>query len=65
MRPDEPKSFDPHEAIDLTNPAKVREMTDKLDCSEEDLADAVGQVGPQPVAVAIFLGRLDALDVRA
>lgn len=65
MRPDEPKSFDPHEPIDLANPAKVREMTHKLDCSEEDLATAVNQVGPQPVAVAIFLGRSDALDVRA
>lgn len=48
MRPDEPKSFDPHEPIDLRNPAKVREMTEKLDCSEDDLVEAVERVGPQP-----------------
>ncbi|KQW67014.1 hypothetical protein ASE17_19660 [Phenylobacterium sp. Root77] len=65
MRPDEPKSFDPHEPIDLRNPAKVREMTEKLDCSEDDLVEAVERVGPQPVAVAIFLGRSNALEIGA
>jgi hypothetical protein len=61
MRPDEPKTFDPHEPIDLTNPAKVREMTHKLECSEAELAEAVEAVGPQPVGVAIYLGRPRAL----
>jgi len=64
MRPDEPKTFDTHEPIDLSNEAKVTEMTQKLDCSEEELAQAVEKVGPQPVAVAIFLGKPDALDLR-
>ena len=62
MRPDEPNTFDPHEPIDLANPEKVREMTEKLDCSEADLVDAVAQVGPHPVAVALRLGRPDALE---
>ncbi|MBA4011018.1 MAG: hypothetical protein C0481_04055 [Phenylobacterium sp.] len=57
MRPDEPKTFDPHDPIDLANPTKVREITEKLDCSEAELADAVDQVGPHPVAVALKLGR--------
>lgn len=60
MRPDEPKTFDPHEPIDLSNELKVREMTEKLDCTTEDLTAAVEQVGTQPVAVALFLGRPEA-----
>lgn len=63
MRPDEPRTFDPHEPIDLSNEAKVREMTQKLDCSEKELAEAVKKVGAQPVAVAIFLGKPDALEI--
>lgn len=64
MRPDEPKTVDPHEPIDLSNEAKVREMTDKLQCSEVELAEAVDKVGPQPVAVALFLGRsTQAMDI--
>lgn len=65
MRPDEPKTFDTHEPIDLSNEAKVVEMTEKLDCSHEELVQAIEKVGPQPVAVAIFLGKSDALDLRA
>lgn len=61
MRPDEPKTFDPHEPIDLSNEAKVAEMLAKLECTPEDLQAAVDTVGPQPVAVAIFLGRPDLL----
>ena len=61
MRPDEPKTFDPHEPIDLANPEKVREITEKLDCSAEELADAVDQVGSNPVAVALILGRPEAV----
>ena len=63
MRADEPKTFDPHEPIDLANPVKVREMTGKLECSEDELAQAVDKVGAQPVAVAIFLGRPNALEL--
>lgn len=65
MRPVEPDAFDTHEPIDLSDPAKVREMTDKLECSQAELAEAVERVGPQPVAVAIFLGKPDALGLRA
>ena len=61
MRPDEPKIFDPHEPIDLSNEGKVAEMIEKLDTTPEELAEAVEKVGPQPVAVAIFLGRPDAV----
>lgn len=35
------------------------EMVEKLDTTPEELAHAVEKVGPQPVAVAIFLGRAD------
>lgn len=65
MRPVEPKAFDTHEPIDLSDPAMVRELTEKLDCSQDELAQAVEKVGPQPVAVAIYLGKPDALDLRA
>jgi hypothetical protein len=63
MRPDEPKNFDPHEPIDLSNEGKMAEMTEKLEVSRDELTQAVERVGPQPVAVAIFLGRLEALEV--
>lgn len=33
MRTVEPDAFDTHEPIDLSDPAKVREMTLKLECS--------------------------------
>ena len=61
MRPDEPKTFDPHEPIDLSSEGKVAEMSEKLDATPQELAEAVVKVGPQPVAVAIFLGRPDAV----
>ncbi len=61
MRPDEPKTIDPHEPIDLSNEAKVSEVTEKLECSEEDLAAAVEKVGDNPIAVAIYLERPSAV----
>lgn len=61
MRPDEPKNFDPHEPIDLADEAKVKQVTEALDATHEELAEAIEKVGPQPVAVAIFLGRPDAV----
>jgi hypothetical protein len=61
MRPDEPKLFDPHEPIDLSDEGKVAEMIEKLDATAEELAEAVEKVGPQALAVAIFLGRADAI----
>ena len=61
MRPDEPNTFDPHEPIDLSNEGKVAEMTEKLDVSRDELVEAVEKVGSQPVAVALFLGRADAI----
>ena len=61
MRPDEPKTIDPHEPIDLSNEAKVSELTEKLECSEEELAAAVEKVGDNPIAVAIFMERPSAV----
>ncbi|HVK41704.1 MAG: hypothetical protein K0Q62_767 [Phenylobacterium sp.] len=61
MRPDEPKTFDPHEHIDLSDEGKVAEMIEKLDVSRDELIEAVEKVGSQPVAVALFLGRADAV----
>jgi hypothetical protein len=61
MRPDEPSTFDPHEPIDLSSAVKVAEMSEKLDATPQELAEAIEKVGPQPVAVAIFLGRPDAV----
>ena len=63
MRPDEPKTFDPHEPIDLADEGKMAEMIEKLEVSRDELTQAVETVGSQPVAVAIFLGRLEALEV--
>ena len=61
MRPDEPKNFDPHEPIDLADAAQVKQVARALDATHEELAEAIEKVGPQPVAVAIFLGRSDAI----
>ena len=61
MRPDEPTKFDPHEPIDLADAAKVKQVTEALDATHEELVEAVEKVGPQPVAVAIFLGRPEAV----
>ena len=61
MRPDEPKNFDPHEPIDLADAAQVKQVTEALDATHEELAEAIEKFGPQPVAVAIFLGRPDAV----
>ena len=61
MRPDEPTKFDPHEPIDLGDAAKVKQVAEALDATHEELVEAVEKVGPQPVAVAIFLGRPGAI----
>lgn len=61
MRPDEPKNFDPHEPIDLADAAQVKQVTEALDATHEELAEAIDKVGSQPVAVAIYLGRPDAV----
>ncbi len=61
MRPDEPKSFDPHRPIDLGDAHQVTALADRFGATHEELAEAVEKVGPQPVAVAIFLGRPDAV----
>lgn len=57
MRPDEPNTFDPHEPIDLADAAKLKQVSEALDATHEELVEAVEKVGPQPIAVAIFLGR--------
>jgi hypothetical protein len=58
MRPaDQPNAIDPHEPIDLSNAAKVDEITKKLECSEDELAAAVDKVGDHPVAIALYLNR--------
>lgn len=61
MRPAEPITFDPHEPIDLADAAKVKQFTEALDATEDELMQAVEKVGPLPRAVAIFLGRPDAV----
>lgn len=61
MRPDEPNTFDPHEPIDLADEAKVKQLAEALDATAEELTQAVEKVGPKPVALAIYLGRPDAV----
>jgi len=62
MRPDEPKVFDPHEPIDLADEVKVKQVTKALNATPEELAEAVEKVGPKPpIAVAIYLGRGEAI----
>lgn len=62
MPADVKQTFDPHALIDLADPTMVRQATQQLGCSEEELAEAVGKVGAQPVAVALYLGRPDVLE---
>jgi hypothetical protein len=57
----EPRSFDPHEPIDLADEVRVQDLTEALDATPQELTEAVEKVGPQPVAGAIYLGCPDAL----
>lgn len=61
MRPDHPKSFDPHEPIDLADPAHVSLLIERFDTTHDELTQPVEKVGTKPVAGAIFLGRADAV----
>jgi hypothetical protein len=59
MRPEKQKAFDPHKLIDVDDEKQLRQVGAMLDASPEEISEAVEKVGPQPVAVAIFLGRGD------
>jgi hypothetical protein len=61
MRPDEPKSFDPHEPLDLEDGPRLEQLAERLSATPAEIAEAVEQVGPHPQAVAIFLGEGGAL----
>jgi hypothetical protein len=58
---DQPRSFDPHEPIDLGDEARVHDLAERLDATPAELTEAVEKVGAQPVAVAIYLGCPDAI----
>lgn len=55
MRPDEPKSFDPHTPIDPDNAEYVERVADALAVSPREVRQAVEKVGGNPTAVTIYL----------
>jgi hypothetical protein len=62
----EPKSFEPqqpdtHEEIDTGDHHQLRYWTRRLKATPEELTEAVRTVGPNPTAVAIWLGSADAV----
>ena len=56
-----PRSFEAQPFIDLTDRPQVDYWSDRLDVSPEEIDEAVKAVGPHRTAVAIWLGRPDAL----
>ncbi|HEY9217509.1 MAG TPA: DUF3606 domain-containing protein [Phenylobacterium sp.] len=61
MRPEERPSFDPPPLIDLKDQRQVAYWTARLDATGEELQEAIREVGPNRKAVAIWLGRADAI----
>jgi hypothetical protein len=57
MRPEEPRSFEEAKAIDLADAEAVRFWLERLNVTEEELAEAVEKVGSNRTAVEIFLGQ--------
>lgn len=57
MRPQEPRTIDPHELIDPADEAKIKALAEQLEVTPADIVDAVDKVGAHPVALAIFLDR--------
>jgi hypothetical protein len=54
--PDEPRSFSDAKEIHLDGEEEVRFWTEQLDASAEEIAEAVGKVGPNRTAVELYLG---------
>ncbi len=61
MRPEESRAFEPPPLIDLMDHGQVAYWTERLDATLEELKQAVREVGPNRTAVAIWLGRADAV----
>lgn len=61
MRAEEPHRTEPPPLIDLRDEGQVAYWSQRLEASLEDLRDAVREVGPHRTAVAIWLGRGDAV----
>lgn len=61
MRPDEDRSFEPPIVIDLEDTRQVSYWADRLQATPDEISEAVQNVGPNRTAVAIWLGRGDAL----
>jgi hypothetical protein len=55
-RPFEPRSFRPREEIDPTVEVEVTFWTEILDCTPEELSEAVARVGNRAAAVATEFG---------
>jgi hypothetical protein len=61
MRPDPDRSFDPPSVIDLKDQRQVDYWADRLQATPDEITEAVENVGPHRTAVAIWLGRGDAV----
>jgi len=61
MRPKEPRIFDAQPLIDLRDKLQVDYWSQRLEVTPAEINEAVRTVGPNRTAVAIWLGRPDAL----
>jgi hypothetical protein len=61
MRPEAPRTFEPPPLIDLKDDGQLAYWSQRLDATIDELRQAVGEVGPNRTAVAIWLGRADAV----
>lgn len=61
MRPDEPRTFEAPPLIDVMDEGQLAYWSERLDATADELREAVREVGPNRTAVAIWLGRADAI----
>ena len=61
MRPEEPRAFEPPPLIDVKDHAQAAYWSERLDATLDELHEAIQEVGPNRTAVAIWLGRADAV----
>ena len=61
MRPAEPRTFETQPFIDLHDRPQVHYWSARLEVSPDEIDEAVRVVGPHRTAVAIWLGRPDAI----
>lgn len=61
MRPEDPRTFEPPPLIDLKDATQAAYWSERLDATLEELRQAIREVGPNRTAVAIWLGRPDAI----